>query len=228
MTQLFPYNKLFVQREAQAGSTSVAESLYKNKSSLETIFKILDKDNSGYISLDEFDEACSILRQHFPFETHEQLMDMCRMMDINKDGLVDLNEFLEAFRLCESTKESLSSSALAKEPPKVDPGSKKLEKNGSVTRNDTISNEKVVENHIPNGKTTTETSVTTKNGPSKSKSTASIAKPEESDEEDDYGEDAEVTEKDVPNKTVQSANGQKTAKIDEKTKTKSNTNDVRV
>ncbi|XP_063696667.1 serine/threonine-protein phosphatase rdgC isoform X2 [Culicoides brevitarsis] len=197
-------------REAQAGSTSVAESLYKNKSSLETIFKILDKDNSGYISLDEFDEACNLLRQHFPYETHEQLMDMCRMMDINKDGLVDLNEFLEAFRLCESTKESLSSSALAKEPPKVDPGAKK---NGKLTKVESNGDAKA-ENHIPNGNS--------KKSCPKSTSRASIAQPEESDDEDDNGEDAEVTEKDVPNKTNQNANattnGEANGKIEENDK----------
>lgn len=33
--------------------------------------------------------------------TQEQLVDICRLMDINKDGLVDLNEFLESFRLAE-------------------------------------------------------------------------------------------------------------------------------
>lgn len=31
--------------------------------------------------------------------TEEQLSEICRMMDINKDGLVDLNEFLETFRM---------------------------------------------------------------------------------------------------------------------------------
>ncbi|XP_073843618.1 retinal degeneration C isoform X2 [Musca autumnalis] len=91
--------------EAQAQETSVADSLYKNVSSLEAIFHILDSDSSGYISLSEFSDACELLEQHLPgTNTREQLLDMCRMMDLNKDGLVDLNEFLEAFRLCEQAK----------------------------------------------------------------------------------------------------------------------------
>jgi hypothetical protein len=90
------------QKTAHAGSVSVAESLYKNKSSLEAIFRILDKDNSGQISLEEFEDACELLRTHLvEHGTIEQLMEMCKMMDINKDGLVDLNEFLETFRLCQ-------------------------------------------------------------------------------------------------------------------------------
>lgn len=60
---------------------------------------------AGYISLDEFAEACELLKKHLPeHDTKEQLLEMCKMMDINKDGLVDLNEFLETFRLCEQTK----------------------------------------------------------------------------------------------------------------------------
>lgn len=60
---------------------------------------------AGFISLDEFAEACELLKKHLPeHDTKEQLLDMCKMMDINKDGLVDLNEFLETFRLCEQTK----------------------------------------------------------------------------------------------------------------------------
>lgn len=35
--------------------------------------------------------------------TQDQLVDICRLMDINKDGLVDLNEFLESFRLAEKS-----------------------------------------------------------------------------------------------------------------------------
>ncbi|XP_049810446.1 serine/threonine-protein phosphatase rdgC [Schistocerca nitens] len=87
-------------RSTLTTETTVAETLYRNKSSLEAIFRIIDKDNSGYISTEEFSDACSLLSEHLqnPISS-EQLLDICRSMDINKDGLVDLNEFLETFRL---------------------------------------------------------------------------------------------------------------------------------
>lgn len=54
----------------------------------------------GYISLEEFSEACNLIKEHMPNPiTQDQLVDICRLMDINKDGLVDLNEFLETFRM---------------------------------------------------------------------------------------------------------------------------------
>ena len=34
--------------------------------------------------------------------TKDQLVDICKLMDINKDGLVDLNEFLETFRIVQT------------------------------------------------------------------------------------------------------------------------------
>ena len=54
----------------------------------------------GYISLDELADACNLIKEHMPCNmTEDQLSEICRMMDINKDGLVDLNEFLETFRM---------------------------------------------------------------------------------------------------------------------------------
>lgn len=52
--------------------------------------------------MDEFAEACDLLQKHLPeHDSKEELLEMCKLMDINKDSLVDLNEFLETFRLCE-------------------------------------------------------------------------------------------------------------------------------
>ncbi|RVE50532.1 hypothetical protein evm_004861 [Chilo suppressalis] len=98
----FDLNSTRIGRKAD--TQTVVETLYKNKRSLEAIFKILDKDNSGYITLEEFSEACQLLGKYMPNPmTQEQLVDICRLMDINKDGLVDLNEFLESFRLAEKS-----------------------------------------------------------------------------------------------------------------------------
>lgn len=50
--------------------------------------------------MEEFSEACNLIKEHMPNPiTQEQLVDICKLMDMNKDGLVDLNEFLETFRM---------------------------------------------------------------------------------------------------------------------------------
>ncbi|KAG5868314.1 hypothetical protein JTB14_021441, partial [Gonioctena quinquepunctata] len=52
------------------------------------------------ISLDEFSDACNLIKKHMPcLMTTEQLREICNLMDLNKDGLVDLNEFLESLRM---------------------------------------------------------------------------------------------------------------------------------
>ncbi|KRT80131.1 HLH domain-containing protein [Oryctes borbonicus] len=97
-------------------SNTVVETLYRNKANLEAIFRIIDKDNSGYISLEEFSEACNLIREHIPNPlTQEQLLDMCKMMDMNKDGLVDLNEFLETFRMVDPEQKGKEARLLCEE-----------------------------------------------------------------------------------------------------------------
>ncbi|XP_033632176.1 serine/threonine-protein phosphatase with EF-hands 2-like [Asterias rubens] len=82
---------------------SVTEVLYRNKNSLETIFRAMDKDHSGTITMDEFEEACSLLSKHVGSDiSKKSVQDMARSIDINKDGYIDFNEFLEAFRLVDT------------------------------------------------------------------------------------------------------------------------------
>ncbi|XP_077607445.1 serine/threonine-protein phosphatase with EF-hands 2 [Crocuta crocuta] len=84
--------------------SSLLETLYRNRSNLETIFRIIDSDHSGFISLDEFRQTWKLFSSHMNVDiTDECICDLARSIDFNKDGHIDINEFLEAFRLVEQS-----------------------------------------------------------------------------------------------------------------------------
>nr|XP_045581215.1 serine/threonine-protein phosphatase with EF-hands 2-like [Procambarus clarkii] len=101
-------DELFKKDLPIMGGPTVFEALYRHKNSLETIFRLIDKDNSGYISMDEFSETCELLSRHIDVPIPKQeIADLARSIDINKDGYIDFNEFLECFRIVESSKRSI-------------------------------------------------------------------------------------------------------------------------
>jgi serine/threonine-protein phosphatase with EF-hand domain len=56
--------------------------------------------------MEEFCEACDLLSKHLTSPIPQQQMaEMARSMDMNKDGKIDLNEFLETFRIVSSEQE---------------------------------------------------------------------------------------------------------------------------
>ncbi|XP_069313979.1 serine/threonine-protein phosphatase with EF-hands 2 [Eulemur rufifrons] len=84
--------------------SSLLEKLYRNRSNLETIFRIIDSDHSGFISLDEFRQTWKLFSSHMNIDiTDDCICDLARSIDFNKDGHIDINEFLEAFRLVEQS-----------------------------------------------------------------------------------------------------------------------------
>ncbi|XP_030348367.1 serine/threonine-protein phosphatase with EF-hands 2-like [Strigops habroptila] len=88
------------QRSQEHIQTSLLEVIYRNRSNLETIFRIIDRDHSGLISFEEFHQTWKLFSSHMNIElTDDGINDLVRSIDFNKDGNIDFNEFLEAFRL---------------------------------------------------------------------------------------------------------------------------------
>ncbi|XP_067114815.1 serine/threonine-protein phosphatase with EF-hands 2-like [Osmerus mordax] len=85
-------------------NASLLETMYKHHSNLETIFRIIDTDNSGLISFEEFRQTWKLLSSHLKTNiSDEAISDLALSIDFNKDGSIDINEFMEAFRLVEGT-----------------------------------------------------------------------------------------------------------------------------
>uniref|UniRef100_A0A8C8RST7 Serine/threonine-protein phosphatase with EF-hands n=1 Tax=Pelusios castaneus TaxID=367368 RepID=A0A8C8RST7_9SAUR len=92
------------QRSKEHIQSSLLEIIYRNRSNLETIFRIIDSDHSGLISFEEFHHTWRLFSSHMNIElTDDGISDLARSIDFNKDGNIDFNEFLEAFRLIEQS-----------------------------------------------------------------------------------------------------------------------------
>ncbi|XP_042197165.1 serine/threonine-protein phosphatase with EF-hands 2 [Callorhinchus milii] len=99
------FDNLAIQEPvAQNIQTSLLEKLYRNRTDLETIFRIIDSDHSGLISFEEFQQTWKLLSSHLKVEVSDKgISDLARSIDFNKDGNIDINEFLEAFRLVDKS-----------------------------------------------------------------------------------------------------------------------------
>ncbi|KAG7221298.1 hypothetical protein INR49_017365 [Caranx melampygus] len=79
---------------------SLLETLYRHRSTLETIFRIVDTDNSGFITMEDFRQTWKLLSVYLKMEiTDEAISDLAVTIDSNHDGSIDIDEFMEAFRL---------------------------------------------------------------------------------------------------------------------------------
>ncbi|XP_039635726.1 serine/threonine-protein phosphatase with EF-hands 2-like isoform X2 [Perca fluviatilis] len=84
----------------EISDNSILETMYKNHSNLETIFRIIDTDHSGLITFEEFRQTWKLLSSHLQTEISDKaIADLAQSIDFNKDGVIDINEFMEAFRL---------------------------------------------------------------------------------------------------------------------------------
>ncbi|XP_062410346.1 serine/threonine-protein phosphatase with EF-hands 2-like [Sardina pilchardus] len=101
------------QPNKELAHTNVLETLYKHHSNLETIFRIIDSDNSGLISFEEFRQTWKLLSSHLKMEiSDEAIVDLAHSIDFNHDGSIDINEFMEAFRLVDSTHHDMGNSMI--------------------------------------------------------------------------------------------------------------------
>lgn len=97
------FQELEVKHRYSGNGPSITETLYRHKDNLETIFRLIDTDHSGCISMQEFEDALTILIRQLDISIKENdITDIAQSLDINKDGFIDFNEFLEAFRIVDS------------------------------------------------------------------------------------------------------------------------------
>ncbi|MFT7796926.1 serine/threonine-protein phosphatase with EF-hands 2-like [Arapaima gigas] len=84
---------------------ALLETVYRHRSTLETIFRIVDTDHSGLISLEDFHQTWKLLSAYLKMEiSDDAISNLAISIDANRDGCIDINEFMEAFRLVDKSR----------------------------------------------------------------------------------------------------------------------------
>ena len=52
---------IFYQKIGSNGADNLIDTMYSNRENLEAIFRMMDLDSNGLISIDEFKQACEML-----------------------------------------------------------------------------------------------------------------------------------------------------------------------
>ncbi|XP_055080228.1 serine/threonine-protein phosphatase with EF-hands 2 [Periophthalmus magnuspinnatus] len=95
------FNELTIKKpQTDHIDEGLIETLYRHRSTIETIFRIVDTDNSGFITIEDFRQTWKLLSIYLKMEiTDEAISDLAVTIDSNNDGCIDIDEFMEAFRL---------------------------------------------------------------------------------------------------------------------------------
>ncbi|NXA09871.1 PPE1 phosphatase, partial [Sapayoa aenigma] len=79
---------------------ALVETLCRYRKDLEIIFNVIDKDQSGLISLEEFSQTWRLFTSHMGIAVEDDALEkLVLSIDNNKDGHIDFHEFLEAFHV---------------------------------------------------------------------------------------------------------------------------------
>jgi hypothetical protein len=94
--------------DAGGGSQQdVLDQLYAHRRHLEAIFRFFDTDHSGTVSADEFARGCAVLADAKGSVLGDtDPSTLFETFDIDGSGEIDLNEFMECFRLVKAQKHS--------------------------------------------------------------------------------------------------------------------------
>ncbi|CAF0929609.1 unnamed protein product [Adineta steineri] len=122
----------------QMSNTGIMEDLYMWKDMLLTLFNLIDYNHSGFISRNEFADVIKLILhgENGTDEVNEAYIDeLSSAMDFDKNGKIDINEFLESFRIVHvKTSKNLDDRINKVEQPNGNTTKKYVESSGKKSR----------------------------------------------------------------------------------------------
>ncbi|XP_031232599.1 serine/threonine-protein phosphatase with EF-hands 1 isoform X2 [Mastomys coucha] len=92
------FDDIHIEKPMKDMKSNLSEMMYRYRADLKIIFNIIDSDQSGLISMDEFRTMWKLFNAHYKVHIDDsQIDELASTVDFNKDGNIDFNEFLRAF-----------------------------------------------------------------------------------------------------------------------------------